>query len=65
MKLLLSLCVAASISACAITPELPLPPPIQIPTEQDLSCLPDATFSQVIRMRERIKTLEEIIKSTH
>lgn len=65
LKLLLSAVALIGIVSCSSIPELPLPPPIPVPTEQELSCLPDDTFAKVIRMRERIITLEEIIKSTH
>lgn len=44
---------------------LPLPPPIERPTESDLACLSDTAYKKIVVMDKRITTLENIIKSTH
>lgn len=74
LNLLRSLGAAAiiSLSSCStVTVKLPLPPPLDVPTIQaeELACLADDTYHQLvdrdILKTERIKTLEEIIRSTH
>ncbi len=71
-----ALAIISSISlfGCCTTPgqpRLPLPPPIQYPTVKsaEMACLSDQTYLALVERdslcRARVRTLENIIKSTH
>jgi hypothetical protein len=68
MKVLL-LSVVILISSCCdtqyIVKPLPVPPPITLPNEAELSCLSDEAYKKVVGMDKRIFTLLGIIESTH
>ncbi len=73
---LAALAIISSVSlagCCTIPgqPRLPLPPPIQYPAVKatELSCLSDIAYLTLTERdalcRARVRTLENIIKSTH
>ena len=73
-KLALAAAFVALSSGCqttAIQPRLPLPPPVSLPAESDnavemlYDCVSDPAFEYVIRLRERNRTLDDIIRTTH
>ena len=73
-KPVMAAAIILSLSACCTTPgqvRLPVPPPVQYPTVKsaDLSCLSDQTYLTLVERdslcRARVRTLENIIKSTH
>ena len=58
----------ASLISCAsvpTVPRLPLPPSIPEIPEESFDCLSEQAFDYVILLRERVHTLESIIRSTH
>ena len=66
-RLFLAVAIAWLASSCAsgVAPvTLPLPAPLPPLADESLDCVSEDTFRLVIRYRERVKTLEEIIKST-
>lgn len=67
MKKVSLLVAAILISSCTqyIVKPLPVPPPIERPTEGDLECLSDNAYELVVGMDKRIETLLKIIRSTH
>ena len=77
MRNLIALAAAAiisSVSACGLPPPAPirlsLPPPLDLPKirTEALQCLTDDAYSAIVlrdvKQRERIKTLEDIIRAT-
>ncbi len=74
IKAVMAAAIISTLSACCTTPgqvRLPLPPPVQYPTVKsaELSCLTDQTYLALVERdslcRARVRTLENIIKSTH
>ncbi len=74
IKLAAAAAIILSLSACCTSPgqpRLPLPPPVQYPTVKsaELSCLTDQAYLALTERdaicRARVRTLENIIKSTH
>jgi hypothetical protein len=66
--LFLAAAIVSALSSCVSIPTAPhlaLPPPLPELSEIELDCLSDQSYELVIRYRERVRTLEEIIKSTH
>lgn len=69
MKKLSLLLVVILISSCTSVKyqsvPLPLPPPIERPTEAELSCVSESAYRKIVAMDKRIDTLEGIIMTTH
>jgi hypothetical protein len=70
-SLLIVATLMLTVSSCAtveyITQPLDRPPSLtveELPTEGELECLSDSSYSKVVRMHRRIMTLENIIDST-
>jgi hypothetical protein len=73
-NLLAALAIILIVSGCATAGpaalRLPLPPPLVLPTipAASLECLADDTYDKLVerdvRQRERIHTLEDIIRAT-
>lgn len=67
-KKLVAAAALASLTSCATvpaTPRLPLPPSIPEIPEESFDCVSDQAFDYVIQLRERVKTLESIIRTTN
>ena len=74
IKLAVAAAIISILSACCTTPgqaRLPVPPPVQYPAVKsaELSCLSDQTYLAMVDRdslcRARVRTIENIIKSTH
>ena len=64
ISLLLAVILTSSCTQYIVKP-LPMPPPIERPTEGDLECLSDNAYELIVGMDKRIETLLGIIRSTH
>ena len=69
ISLFVGVILIISLSSCCetkyIVKPLPLPDPIETPTEADLSCLSDEVYFKVVKQDKRNTTLRAIILSTH
>lgn len=63
--MLLALAVLSGCATRVVVPNTPLPLPPSIPDlpEERFDCLDDEAFYHVILLRERVKTLEDTIRS--
>ena len=74
MRMLIVFASAIILASCCSIPDqakLPLPPEANLPklTDAELACVTDHTYEKIATLdnqcKERIKTLENIIKTTH